>query len=113
MVRDQGSRDQRVHALCATAGRLRNSGRPPSQTAWRLHRLSAPFSGPDPDAILQREDEDLAVADLARGAGPAPLDDRVYGGLDEVLVDRDLQLHFSQQVDADLVAAIELGVPLL
>src|SRR2546423_3980185 len=48
--------------------------------------LGAALAGADTDAIFQRQDEDLAVADTAFGAGAAGFHDGVDGRLDEVLV---------------------------
>src|SRR5947199_2184282 len=78
-----------------------------------LNRLGPALAGADADAVLQRQDEDLAVADAALRPGAAGLHDGVDGRLDEVLVDGDLQLHLAQQVDGQLVAAVDLGVALL
>src|SRR5262249_14880290 len=61
----------------------------------------------------QREDEDLAVADLALGAGSTGLDDRVDGRLDEIFVHRDLKLHLPEQIHRELVTAVDLGKALL
>src|SRR5438874_2254173 len=68
--------------------------------------LGAALAGADADAVLQRQDEDLAVADAALGAGAAGLHDGVDRRLDEVLVNRDLQLHLAQQLHGQLVAAV-------
>ena len=46
-------------------------------------------------------------------ARAAPFDDGVDRGLDELLVDGDLQLHLAEQIDGDFVPAVDLGVPLL
>ena len=43
----------------------------------------------------------------------ATFDDGVDRRLDEFLVDGDLELHFSQQIDGDLVAPVDLVMPLL
>ena len=79
-----------------------------------LNRFAAAFAGADADAIVERQDEDFAVADLARRAGAAALDDRVDRRLDEVLVHRDHELHLAQQIDRELAPLIEhLGLALL
>src|SRR5262245_60743132 len=78
-----------------------------------LNSFGATFAGADADAVLERQDEDLAVADLALVAGASGLDDRLDRRLDELVVDGDLQLHLAQQVDGVLVAAVDLGVALL
>ena len=60
--------------------------------------------------LLDRGDEDLAVADLA---GLGGLDDRVDAALGVAVLDDDLDLHLGQEVDDVLGAAVELGVALL
>src|SRR5579884_1499488 len=82
-------------------------------SASLLDGLGAALAGADADAVLQRQDEDFAVADAALGAGAPGLHDGVDGRLDEVLVDGDLELHLAQQVDGQLVAAVDLGMALL
>src|SRR5262249_23999652 len=47
------------------------------------------------------------------GPGTARLHDGVDCWLDEVFVDGNLQLHFAQQVDSQLMTAINLAVSLL
>src|SRR4029077_2014702 len=71
------------------------------------------FAGPDADAIVHRKDEDLAITDLAVGAAPPCLDDRIDGRLDEVFIDRDLEFDLPQQVDRKLVSAVNFRVPFL
>src|SRR6185437_9520067 len=78
-----------------------------------LNRLFAPFAGADANAVVERQYENLAVADLAGGPAAAPFDDRLDRRFDEVLVDGDLQLHLAQQIDRELVAAVDLGMALL
>src|SRR5438105_3886764 len=68
--------------------------------------LGAALAGADADAVVHREDEDLAVTDLAVGAAATGLDDGVDGRLDEVFVDRDLELDLSEQVHGKLVPAV-------
>src|SRR5687767_4591253 len=67
-------------------------------------RLRAALAGADADAILQGEDEDLAVANTPLRAGAGGLHDGVDGRLDEVLVDRDLELHLLQELHGQFVA---------
>jgi hypothetical protein len=78
-----------------------------------LDRFRAPLARADADAVFERQYKDLAVADFARAAGPAPFNDRVDRRLDEMVVDRNHQLHLPQQIDRDLMAAINLSLPLL
>src|SRR5207244_1778923 len=71
------------------------------------------FAGANAEAVLQRQDEDLAIADAPLGSSAARLHDGVDRRLDEILVHGDLQLHLPPQVDRQLVAAVDLRVPLL
>src|SRR5581483_10534968 len=75
--------------------------------------LGAALAGADANAILQGENEDLAVADAPFRAGASGFHDRVDGWLDKIFVDRDLQLYLTQQVYGQLMAAVHFGVPLL
>src|SRR5688500_13823511 len=68
------------------------------------------FAGADADDFFQIEHEDLAVADLA---GIGRLLDRLDRLLEEIGLDRGLDLHLGQEVDDVLRATVELGVPLL
>src|SRR6266545_7121661 len=76
-------------------------------------RFRPAFARADADHLVERQDEDLPVADLPLLAGPAALQDGVDGRLDELLVDGDLQLHLADQVHLVLVPAVDLGVSLL
>src|SRR5262249_41794975 len=67
----------------------------------------------DADTIIQRQHEDLAVADLARLRRAGRVDDGLDGRLHEGVVDGDLQLHFRQQADLELGAAVHLRVAAL
>src|SRR5262245_59075200 len=79
----------------------------------RPDRLAAAFAGANADAILQRQNEDLAVADRARVAGAGGVDDGLDGRFDEGVVHRDLQLQLGQQTHLKLGAAVDLGVAAL
>src|SRR5262249_1504730 len=70
----------------------------------------APFAGADAIALLDRNHEYAAVADLA---GARRLNDRGHRFVDEVVGDDDLDFHFWQQADVVLLAAIDRGVALL
>ena len=48
-----------------------------------------------------------------RGQHPATFQNRIDGGLDELLIDGDLKLDLAQQVEAKLVSAIDTRVTLL
>ena len=71
-------------------------------------RVGPAFTGPDPDAFLERDDEDLAVADLPLGTGPASRDDGVDRHIDEIVVDRDLELDLPEQVHLEFRAPVHL-----
>src|SRR5262249_30196418 len=79
----------------------------------RSDRFRSALAGADADAVLQRQDEDFAVADAPLRPSAAGLHDGVDGWLDEILVDGDLQLHLAQQVHRQLVAVVDFGVALL
>src|SRR4029453_7127605 len=70
----------------------------------------SPFPGPDPERLIDRQDEDLAVADLP-GSG-CILDGLGHDG-SAIVVDQNLQLHLGQELDHVLRAPIELRVSLL
>src|SRR5688500_4459035 len=68
------------------------------------------FAGADADDLLQVENENLAVADLA-GIGRAL--DGLDGLLEQLGLHRGLDLHLGQEIDHVLRAAVELGVAFL
>src|SRR5205823_4430368 len=67
----------------------------------------AAFAGADADAVVERQDENLAVADLPGLGGAGGVDDGLDGRLDEGVVDRYFQLQLGQQADLDLRAAVD------
>src|SRR4029077_755860 len=71
------------------------------------------FAGADAQTIFQRQDEDLAVADAAFGAGASGLHDGVDRWLDEIFVDGDLQLNLAKKIHRQFMSAIDFGMPLL
>src|SRR6185436_1514931 len=71
-----------------------------------LKHLLARFARPDPDRVLDGEDEDLPVSDLTR---PGVLENRVRHDADVLVVDHDLELHLRPQVDGQLRASVVLG----
>src|SRR5215211_366932 len=73
-------------------------------------RLGAGLAGTDADRLLDRGDEDLAVADLAGAGGLA---DRLDRALDQGIVDHHLDLHLGQEAHGVLSAAIDLGLAFL
>src|SRR5437879_2048837 len=70
----------------------------------------AGLAGADPHDLLDRGDEDLAVADLSRARR---FDDRFYRALDQIVGDDHLDLDLGQEINNVLRAAIELGMALL
>src|SRR5688572_4490293 len=78
--------------------------------AFPLERRHIGFAGADADDLLEVEDEDLAVADLAGIGG-------LLDGLDRLLeqfgLDRGLDFHLRQEIDHVFRAPVELGVALL
>src|SRR5258708_4725748 len=76
----------------------------------RLERRLAALACPDADHLVDRADEDLAVADAA-GAGGAL--DRLERLGHQVVGEHHLDLHLGQEVDDILGAPVQLGVTLL
>src|SRR5207248_2018210 len=75
--------------------------------------LWPPFASADADAVFQRQYEAFAIADSALRSGAAGLHDGVDGGLNEILINGNLQLNFAEKVDREFVAAVDLGMALL
>ena len=75
-----------------------------------LQRVAIRFAGADAHGLLERRDENLAVADLA-GLGLG--DDRVDHRVDHLAMHRDFDLDLGQEIHGIFRAAIDLGVPLL
>src|SRR5205085_3330302 len=73
-------------------------------------RVAAALAGPDAQCFLDREDEDLAIADLV---GLGGLLDRFDRARHQRIVEDDFDLHFGQKIDDVLGAAIDFGVALL
>src|SRR5256885_9329580 len=90
------------------AGRRRRGAGPAQERA--LDRRFVGLAGADAHNVLDAGDEDLAVADLA---GARRLDDGIDGALDLVVRHHHLDLHFRQEIDHVLGAAVELGMALL
>src|SRR5688500_143610 len=70
----------------------------------------APLFRPDADGVLNRQDENLAVANLA---GLRGLDDRLDCFRDVVIADHDFKFHLWQEIHRILAAAIDFSMPLL
>ncbi len=75
--------------------------------------MPAAFAGADADAIVEGQDKDLAVADLAGLRGAGGVDDGFDGGFNKGVVDGDFHFQFGQQADLHFRAAVELGVAAL
>src|SRR5262249_6218733 len=71
----------------------------------RRHGAGVDVAGADPDRLLEVEDEDLAVADLA---GAAALAERRDGRLDELVGDRDLEPDLVREPHLDGGTAVGL-----
>src|ERR1043165_86399 len=78
--------------------------------AFSSERRCIGLAGADADDFFERHDEDLAVADLA---GIGRFLDRLDHLLEHLVLDRGLDLHFRQEIDHVLRAAVELRVALL
>src|SRR3954465_3662273 len=76
----------------------------------RLQRCSVGLAGADAHGVVERDNEDLAVTDLAGLGRPG---DRLNDPVDQGGIDSHLDLHFGQEVHCVLSAAVDLGVPLL
>src|SRR3546814_683214 len=75
-----------------------------------LQRFCVGFAGPDTHGLLDRKDEDLAVADLAGLGGCRDRIDRLF---DEVRRDGDFDLQLRQKAHRIFRAAVDFGVSLL
>jgi hypothetical protein len=75
-----------------------------------LQRVLASFSGANPHHVINRRDEDLAVADAT---GLCGLSDGFYDSGDEIVFDDDFELYLRKEVHDVLRSTIELGVPAL
>src|SRR5690348_16845362 len=75
-----------------------------------LQHLLAGLAGADADGVLDRQQEDLPVADRA---GPRVPQDRFGDHVDRVVVDDALDPELRPQVDRELRTAVVLGDPLL
>src|SRR5438477_1553440 len=80
------------------------------QIASGSNRIGAALSGADADRLIDRRDEDLAVADPASMRG---LLDRLDGALDHRFLHDHLDFDLGQEIDDVFGAAIEFGVALL
>src|SRR5690606_14937134 len=75
-----------------------------------LDRVGIGFAGTDADGLLQIDDKDLAVTDLA---GVGCLGDRLDHPIELVVGNCHIDLHLRQEVDDVLSTAIQLSVSLL
>src|SRR5258708_17409671 len=73
----------------------------------RRHRSQVLFAGADADHLLDRQDEDLAVSDLAGAGG---LEDGVDRDLHERIGDADVEAHLLDQLHLDRRAAVGLDL---
>src|SRR5262245_14125609 len=99
-----------MEASDACNRRAVSAGPPTSSTRGSSEGVGTRLSRADAVGLLEREDEHLAVADLAR---PRVLQDHVDHLIDAIVVHGDLELHLGNEVDRILGAAVDLGVPAL
>lgn len=97
----------------AEAGSRGPSSAWPLNSLRCLDRFVAALAGPNPDAIIHREHKDFAIANFACLASPAALQDGTDGRFDKIIIHRDFETDFAQQVDRDIVATKGLGVSFL
>src|SRR5579883_3456843 len=94
----------------------RRRGRLPSdigcaESPWKkLQRTGELDADANANHLIQRADENLAVADLAGARG---LHDRLDRAFDQVVWQRDLQFHLGQEIHHVLRAAVQFGVAFL
>ena len=86
------------------------AARPEPDDRNASERFFVGFAGADADGLLDRGDEDLAVADLAGARG---LDHGLDGLLDAVVGQHHLDADLGQEIDHVLGAAVKLGMALL
>ena len=75
-----------------------------------LNRLASSLARADSDAVIHGQDKDLAVTDLA---ALTTFGDGRNGRVNELFVDRDLQLQFRQQIQSDLLTRQLVNLPAL
>src|SRR6185437_698504 len=82
------------------------------QRSWTiaLECIRVEFARSNPYHLIQRRDENLAVADLAGARGMA---DRFHRAFDQVVGQRDLQFHLGQEIHHVFRTAIKFRVALL
>src|SRR5688572_20134339 len=77
------------------------------------NRFRSTLAGANTNTIIERKYEDFSVPNFSFFTGATSFDDRIDGWFDKFFVDGDLQLHLAQQVDRELMAAIDLCLPFL
>lgn len=83
-------------------------------TFWRrLNCFATAFAGADANAIIHRKDENLSIANFTGLSGSATFQDRVNRGLNERLIDRDLELNLAKQIHAEFMPTVDARLPLL
>src|SRR5260221_14686437 len=90
--------------------RARASPRPYIRDRSSSDRVGAALAGADADRLVDRADEDLAVADAA---GMGCVLDRLVRALNQCALHYDLGLDLGQEIDDVFAAAIQLAMPLL
>src|ERR1700746_3706712 len=75
-----------------------------------LDRVTSPLPRANADDVLDRQNEDFAVADPPGFGGAL---DRLYDLRNQLVADNDVELHLRQEIVHVLRGAIELGVAFL
>jgi hypothetical protein len=78
-----------------------------------LDRFTTAFAGTNADAVIHRQHENFAVSDLSLLTRSSTFENRVDCRLNKRFVYGDLQLNFAEQINAELVTAINAGLTLL
>ena len=79
-------------------------------SSFKSHRFFANLFGANAYCVFYRENENLAVTDFTGLGGPNHFADRFF---DHIIGQNNLDLHFGEEIDRILAAAIDLGVAFL
>jgi hypothetical protein len=94
----------------AGSGLRRVTGGVKPRTRESSDRVGTALAGADADRLVDRRDEDLAVADPA---GMGRVLDRLHRALNQPILHHHLDLHLRQEVDHVFGPAIQLGMAFL
>src|SRR5271157_4569750 len=98
------------HLRSVNAAEIGVSRSPPPSRSASADRHFPRLPAPDADGLLNGENEDLAVTDVAR---PRTFDDGIHRGLHVGVVHADFQTDLLQQRADLLHSAVDFGDPLL